>query len=426
MHHLLRATLLALSGVFLSVATAAAAPPPIAAFFKRPAMRDPQLSPNGRYLAVQASGKGDRMLLAVVDLETMTAPKIVAAFADADVIGHQWVNDNRLVFQASETPDTDYHLQGEGLWSVDRDGSNFRQLIQSQKELFNETSGMVTDRRLELVWYLAGVLRDGTDEVVVVRRRWSHEPENTSMQLARLDTRTGRLKNTVNQGLPPSVHEWKLDWRGEPRAVFAEAEGRTKIYQRDDKGSWMLWHEGDTNDFDSFVPYWFGPDGLTLVTASFEGRRAVFKLDPKTQQPEARPLLSFKGYDYDVEPYDPLTGLSRGVHYDPTSGRLLGVHYETDAPGTVWFDPQMRAYQADIDAKLKGAASTTFRAHAAWAIRSSSSRRSRTNHPNSTGSTRPRTRPCSRCRRRAPTCRCARWASATPTASRRVTAWKSR
>lgn len=344
MHQLLRATLLALSGLVMTAAPAVAEPPPIAAFFKRPTMRDPQLSPNGRYLAVQTAGKGgDRMLLAVIDLETMAPPKIVAAFADADVAGHQWVNDNRLVFRATETPDTDFALLGHGLWGVDRDGSNFRQLIQSDKEWVSDTTGLITDRRLEAVWELRSMLRDGSDDVLVTRGRWSNEPETTSVLLARLDTRTGRTKPVANEGLPPSVYGWHLNWRNEPVAVMAQSEGRLTVYRRNDKGAWTPWVAGDAFDFKEFFPYWSGPDGLTLVESGFNGLNAVFRLDAKSGKPEASPLFSFKGYDF-----------GGNVETDPVTGRLLGVHFETDAPSTIWLDPQMKAYQADIDAKLQG------------------------------------------------------------------------
>jgi len=344
MYSLLRAMCLALSSTVLIAAPAMAEPPPIAAFFKRPTMRDPQLSPNGRYLAIQTAGKGgDHLLLAVIDLETLGPPKIVAAFADADVAGHRWVNDSRLVFQASETPDQEIGLLGNGLWGVDRDGSNYRQLIQSDSGFVAETSGSIADRRLEAIWQLAGLPHDGTDEVLVTRGRWSNEPETTSRLLARLDTRTGRTRLIANDKLPPSVYAWHLDWRGEPRAVSAASRGRTTVYRRDDQGHWAIWTEGDTNAFEGFRPYWFGPEDLTLVRGSYNGFDAIYKLDAKTGKPEDKPLFSFKGYDYDGR-----------VVYDPATGRLLGLKFETDAPNTLWMDPQMKAHQADIDAKLRG------------------------------------------------------------------------
>ena len=122
---------LLLTGAATAQAPAAAAtakPPSITDFFKRPTLRSPKLSPSGRYLAVQTAGKEDRMWLAVIDLETMSAPRVVASFRDADVYRHDWVNEERLVFQASESPDGARRVDNPGLWAVNRDGSGKRQL----------------------------------------------------------------------------------------------------------------------------------------------------------------------------------------------------------------------------------------------------------------------------------------------------------
>ena len=40
--------------------------------------------------------------------------------------------------------------------------------------------------------------------------------------------------------------------------------------------------------------------------------------------------------------------------YDTKAWRLVGVHYETDALGTLWKDPPMKATQVAINAMLPG------------------------------------------------------------------------
>ena len=101
MNNRLAAVMLALAAV-LAPTAAAAEPPPATAFFKRPQVRAPKLSPSGRYLAIQAAGKGDRMWLAVLDLQTMQTPKFIAGFSDADIASHHWINEERLVFDVSD------------------------------------------------------------------------------------------------------------------------------------------------------------------------------------------------------------------------------------------------------------------------------------------------------------------------------------
>lgn len=337
---LMRALILTLCAALIA-APASAQPPSIGAFFKRPALRAPKLSPSGRYLAIQSAGKDDRMLLAVIDLQTMAPPKVVAGFRNADISRHYWVNEDRLVFEASDSPNGEQRVDNPGLWAIDRDGSDFRALIKSNQDVISEST-QIKDRRLDANYRFFETLPDGSSDVLVLRYRWLNESEERGVQLFRLDTQTG-LAKSLSGGTPPSIGSWVTDWRGEPRTVEATVQGRAKIYRRDAEGRWALWIEDDDTNRQHFEPYWFGPDNLTLVTAGYKGTSAVFRLNPETGKPDPQPLINFPGYDY------------RGsLVFDPQAKKLLGVHYETDAPGTVWLDPTMKAIQADIDAKLPG------------------------------------------------------------------------
>lgn len=342
-HECLAATLLTLAAVLAPPAYAAdTAPPPAAAFFKRPAIRAPKLSPNGRYLAIQAAGKDDRIWLAVLDLQTMAEPKFIAGFNDADIANHDWINEDRLVFDISNTPDGTTRIAGQGLWGVDRDGSHLRQLIKTNMFFVTEST-LLHDRRLDFNWVLHAV-PPGLDgnEVIVSRRRWSNESEATGTQLARLDTLTG-LQRTLSEGMPDYANDWILDWRGEPRLIETEHEGRSRLFRRDEQGRWQPWTEDDPQARKHPLPFWIGPDGQMLGSNGYRGYSAVFRLDPKTGDAAGQPLISTPGYDF--------TGR---LITEPATGRLLGVRYETDAPGTVWMDKTMKARQADIDARLPG------------------------------------------------------------------------
>ena len=74
------------------------------------------------------------------------------------------------------------------------------------------------DRRLEVNWMLHGV-PPGLDsaDIIVARRPWLNE-RDAGLQLARLDTRTGLLRN-LSAGAPPHSISWLLDWQGEPRVI---------------------------------------------------------------------------------------------------------------------------------------------------------------------------------------------------------------
>jgi dipeptidyl aminopeptidase/acylaminoacyl peptidase len=338
---MLAALTTALAGM-LATATAAQQPPSITAFFKRPQVRAPKLSPSGRYLAIQTAGRNDRMWLAVLDLQTMQDPKFIAGFNDADLANHYWISEERLVFNVTNSPDGTTRVQAQGLWAVDRDGSNQRQLVKSDKLLVSEAT-RINDRRLDINWRLFSVppSLDG-HEVIVMRQPWSNDVEASSVQLARLDTRTG-LTRTISQGIPDYTRRWQLDWRGEPYLIETQHQGRVKTYRRDATGNWQPWIEDDPQARKHPVPIWIGPDNLILGEQGFRGHEAVFRLDPQTGRSDGEPLFSTPGYDF-----------SGGFITDPASGKLLGVRYTTDAPGTLWMDAGMKAVQAEVDGRLPG------------------------------------------------------------------------
>ncbi|MGQ3054924.1 MAG: alpha/beta hydrolase family protein [Roseateles sp.] len=342
MKNRLAAVMLALAAAVLAPTAPAAEPPPATAFFKRPQVRAPKLSPSGRYLAIQAAGKGDRMWLGVLDLQTLQAPKFVAGFSDADIASHHWIHEDRLVFDVSDSPDGTTRVNGQGLWAADRDGTKLRQLINTDKP-FITTATLIGNRRLDVNWTLHSV-PPGLDgnEVVVLRRPWMDERAATGVQLARLDTTTG-ITRTLSTGIPDHTINWLLDWRAEPRIIETLHQGRVRLFRRDEAGDWQFWHDDDPHARKNPWPTWLGPDGQMLGIQGHRGYQALYQLDSKTGHSDGEPLVTTPGYDF------------RGrLITEPGSGRLLGVRFETDAPGTAWLEPTMKAIQADVDARLPG------------------------------------------------------------------------
>jgi hypothetical protein len=104
---------------------------PVADFFRPPLLARPALSPSGRYLAGAVTAEGKRNQLVVFDLENLGQPKQVAGFDHVDIYSYQWVNDERIVFDVIDRESGAGRPLSPGLWAVNRDGSNYRQLINS-------------------------------------------------------------------------------------------------------------------------------------------------------------------------------------------------------------------------------------------------------------------------------------------------------
>ncbi|WP_229259898.1 hypothetical protein [Duganella aquatilis] len=116
-------------GLLLSATVHAA--PPIADFFDNAAFNGALLSPNGRYLAALVGANDLHDGIAVIDLGDMSV-HLAARLEDTD-IGHvQWVNNDRLLFTTIDKSvglgSFDDYLPG--LFAVDRDGKNYRQLAE--------------------------------------------------------------------------------------------------------------------------------------------------------------------------------------------------------------------------------------------------------------------------------------------------------
>ncbi len=301
---------------------------PVADFFRTPRLNNPKSSASGRYLAGAVAVDGGRVNLAVLDLENLGQSKVVAAFRDADINHYEWVNDQRLVFDAIDLQSGSYAVNplAPGLWAVNRDGSNSRQLISASRVPPSE-------HMLPWEWRLHSVLTDGSNDVLVQGLTLSNLWEVVDTKLARLDTTTGRSKN-LSEGAPDHVTRWVVDREGRPAAVTTWHEGRFRAYLKSATGtSWDKWQDAEGFGGNYAIPYWVGFDGQLLALKRPADHTEVYAVDAKTHTLNAEPIIRLRGYDF------------RGsIVYDTQARRMLGVHFETDARSSAWLDPVMQAH----------------------------------------------------------------------------------
>lgn len=351
----------ALAGLFvaalLSAHTSLAAqpaalvqPPAVADFFRTPQSARPVLSPSGRYVAFAMSRDKERVFLAVIDLEAPLQPRAVAALRDNDVGRIAWVNDDRLVFDSYEVGSgNDLRKLAPGLWSVNRDGSEMRQLIRADYVSGTRTGTRLTDERvLDWNWSLHRVLADGSNDIIVRERRYSATGEPIGSSLARLHTKSARLE-TLSEDAPPRTFDWSVSLKGRPVAAVALRDGRYELHgRRADDSAWELWEEGDAVRSAAPQVLAVGPGGeLYFIGGSSSGLNTLYRGMPREPLAAAKPLLSLEGFDFNGE-----------LVQDAQSGRVLGAHFLSDAPGTAWFDGGMKAIQQAVDARLPSSANT--------------------------------------------------------------------
>lgn len=320
-------------------AEAPAAPlPALESFFDNAAFSGAVLSPDARMLAVRIGRAGKRDALAVIDLAS-NAAKVVGGFTDADVGRFEWVNNERLVFDAVDKTIGPGDLRfGPGLYAVNRDGSNYRQLAERSAAIV--TGHTITSMLPWNTFLVPELGAQDTEFVYVASPKFSAQGEVEYVNLLHLDTLTGRAA-TVNR--PGAARAWLLDQKGEPRIVATLERNLTTLHYREPGAE--QWRK--LTEFDAYLggkgalaPLAFGPDG-TLYVSSGEGRdkSALYRFDLASGRRDAQPLIELKDYDF------------RGKLV-VANGKLLGIEVLSDARATVWFDAGMKAVQQRIDALL--------------------------------------------------------------------------
>jgi dienelactone hydrolase len=345
-----------------SAGTAAAAPVaapstvPVEAFFSFADMSQPLLSPDGSAVAMLVRNKQGRRQLAIIDTADLTKSRIVASYADWDVSHANWVNSKRLVFSLSDEAESAFEQRGSGLFGIDRDGENLRDLIFMRGHA--TTVGTVIKARTLIPsdYQFVQTIDDGSDDVIIERvmhtdptGRGQYIREFIGAIPLRLDTRTGNVRDAVAGRLPDHVHQWVFDDQGHARAAIAQDGDTTTILSPEAASS--SWKERTHFPRYGLSPGNFdiedvGGDGRIYVTRQSDdaaGSRALYRLDADTFMPETQPVVRVKGFDIDA-----------GLVEDTRQHKLLGVHYDADADGTTWFDPALTALQAKVDAKLPG------------------------------------------------------------------------
>ena len=337
-----------------SAASTPAAPPstvPAAEFFSFPTMNGASISPDGRAVAILVRNNAGRRQLAVLDTADLKKFKIVASFTEFDIAGARWADSNTLVFSMGDETESAFEQRGSGLYAIGADGEGMRTLIRFRGE--NDQVGtMIKSHALDANMYTFGqTLHDGSGDIII--NHWSkttvlnnYGSEWTGTAPMRMNTHTGVLSE-IGGKWPDHVGHWQFDAQGQVRAAMQHKDGQTTLLVRDDAGEWHARAQFPSyhRTADDAVVDGIGADGQAYASKFHgpEGAEALYRFDLATGKADAEPIVSVKGFD-----------IGSTLVEDFKAHKVLGVHYEADAAGTVWFDSDMKALQAKVDARLPG------------------------------------------------------------------------
>ncbi len=313
-------------------------------FFKDATLHEASLSPNGKRLAVAAPGAaGLRVGLYVFELGPKIEARRVVQFANEDVGAFQWVNDDKLVFSVTDRRiASGTHYQAVGLYSVAADGTGARQLIQREHEAETERKafgGALTwnHRLLDVPFPHEG---EPGNRVLVGKFGINRSNNRAAYTPFWLNIDTGRAV-PASFDEPRGAVNFLFDSHGEARVVVTEQDGASAVHWRGpNQKTWTEITRGDLLGL-PFVPTAVDDSGRLFVRRLEGPQRydVLTRFDFQTGKPEPRALLSTPGFDTQAT-----------VLLD--AGRTIGLRYETDAQATAWFDPAMREFQKQVDARF--------------------------------------------------------------------------
>lgn len=311
-----------------TVLAAAPARPPVDLFFQNVAMGAASLSPDGRHVIARASFKGLRSALVLVELASMK-PKVLARYANGDVGQVFWLSDKRIGYTVINI-DPSFRSAGSGLYAVNLDGSGSKGLRPSvvNQRSFAENDDLEGPR--SPASQLQGRPATNSNSMFVIVN-W----EGERRELGLLDTRSADNSDIAQ---PQHSFSWLVEEDGLRATVAVERDKHTMNLLGAD-GKWRKLATFAPASAEVMLPRAFIGGALYVQAQGGGDRVSLYRYNIDKVALEQPPLITSP--DYDI-----------GGSAVSDGGRLLGYRINTDAESTVWFDPQMKALQDEVDALL--------------------------------------------------------------------------
>ncbi len=304
------------------------APLTLESFAATPFMADPELSPNGKYLASKISLSGQQVLAITPIFATNEKP--VAISIDSGKISLDawaWVNDDWLIGWVSANS----NVEGE-TWRLSRLISIERATAKS-KQL--EWSG-AAQNAANVIW----IAKDGSPRILLGVQKSVYVNEvDYWPQVREVDVSTGKAR-TVEQPRT-NFMDYYADASGAIRMGYAYDRERsiaTLLYRSAGKGTFKTIDKArlGKNETLSFPSLFLPEPDKALTISSADGFDAIYDLDLVTME-RGKKIFNVAGYDVD------------GIVRTPTGDGVAGYHVTENRARIHWIDPDMAATQAEFD-----------------------------------------------------------------------------
>jgi dipeptidyl aminopeptidase/acylaminoacyl peptidase len=269
--------------------------------------------------------------------------KIITTYEKFDVNNPLWISDKRIIFTLTDYKRGLADQKGGGLFAVDIDGRNGKQL---------SLTGEDCEKNYQACRQFSFFDRvpESEDEIIAE----SNERSADSMDLVRLNTKTGK-KVLLSFDNPGQVFHWALDKDMVPRAALSrdrKSSRQTFWYKDKADAPWRKVIDYDILE-PGMEPLDFGPDGTLYVSSRLDSKdkSEIFKFDPAKSRPGER-VAKHLDVDLGLVESPSTGGLSSPLLFDSKTNELIGIKIEGDMPSTVWLDEKLARVQKTIDNSL--------------------------------------------------------------------------
>jgi hypothetical protein len=360
-------------------AWAASDVPDAGKFFRDEETLSAHLSPDGRRVALRTVAKHRGVMLSVLDLASMQ-PTILHSQEIADACNVAWTSTHRLIFSVEERRLPQGLVDsGPGLYTIQDDGTAFRQLVERQEIVKIEKmdgggisgavptgaapkgtggaamgqEGMgfkqiadapnvknlreVESDRLQ-VWntYALSPIESTTqDSIVMWRPKGS---KTTAIELLEMNLRTGRTRSL---DVPGEVVQAHADAAGNLRAAMVRDGTRVVTAWRDPvTNQWRTLSDCAPEAEADWGIKHIDPRGTLYVSARRgQDKLALWSYDVNTARWSAAPLAQSAQFDVDAQVL-------------VSQNKVVGFRFTIDAEVTQWLDPDFQQVQQQLDQLL--------------------------------------------------------------------------
>jgi dipeptidyl aminopeptidase/acylaminoacyl peptidase len=297
---------------------------PVAAFGKRPFLERPLLSPDGSMVAATVDVKG-KAALAVLHLLDRSQDMRLAGVGDNLILWYRWAGSDRLlisVLMAGKFYGHDVHASRLIMYQV---STSTPASIGLKKQGFDGDD-------------VIHIADDGSHILLSASKDIQSMP---GVYRVNLDT----LEMELVQKPRDQITEWIADRNGIVRGGYGFSRRRMRFIYRDNEGDEFrtlanVRLDDSDGEIDTFLMPARGDKGF-VVTNAQTGRFALYEFDWKTSQ---LGKSIFEHSDVDIDDF----------WMNEAGDAVEAVFYTDDRERVVWFDPEMKELQREIDESMVG------------------------------------------------------------------------